>query len=169
MTSEVFLGLGSNLSEPWQQLQQAIWSIGQLPGCQNLAASSPYQSKPMGPQDQPDYINAVLHIQTNLSPEALLSCTQRVENVQGRVRDRRWGARTLDIDILLYEQLQIQSPDLIIPHYGMKERAFVLMPLAEIAPALRLPTGEMLQTVLETTMDDSLIRLTSSFSLQESH
>ena len=96
----------------------------------------------MGPQDQPDYINAVVKIQTRLTPIQLLDCTQAIELEQGRVRkDERWGPRTLDLDIILYGNEVIDSERLTIPHYGMKEREFVLYPLAEIAPSITLRVG----------------------------
>jgi 2-amino-4-hydroxy-6-hydroxymethyldihydropteridine diphosphokinase len=104
----------------------------------------------MGPQNQPDYINAVVAIQTELTPIELLDCTQKIEREQGRVRkDERWGPRTLDLDIVLYGNEVIDSERLIVPHYGMKEREFVLYPLAEIAPSLQLPDGTELTELLK--------------------
>lgn len=104
----------------------------------------------MGPQNQPDYINAVVSINTSLTPIELLNCTQAIEQEQGRVRkDERWGPRTLDLDIVLYGNEVINSERLIVPHYGMKEREFVLYPLAEIAPSLQLPDGTEVSKLLE--------------------
>ncbi len=104
----------------------------------------------MGPQNQPDYINAVVAIKTNLTPLELLDCTQAIEQEQGRVRkDERWGPRTLDLDIVLYGNEVINSERLIVPHYGMREREFVLYPLAEIAPSLQLPDGTEVSELLE--------------------
>lgn len=145
-----YIAVGSNLADPVAQAKRAIEALTQLPNSVFLHASSLYSSTPMGPQDQPDYINAVVAIQTTLTPLELLDCTQAIENEQGRVRkDERWGPRTLDLDILLYGDNSIQSERLTIPHYGMKEREFVLYPLAEIAPNLQLPDGSMLPDLLQ--------------------
>ncbi len=146
-----YIAVGSNLADPVNQAQRAIAALKQLPQSQWIAASSLYSSTPMGPQNQPDYINAVVAISTNLTPLALLDCTQAIEQEQGRVRkDERWGPRTLDLDILLYGDQVIDSPRLTVPHYGMKQREFVLYPLAEIAPSLTLPDGSELRALLNT-------------------
>lgn len=135
-----YIGLGSNLANPVEQIKAARIAIGQLAGVQELAFSSLYHSPPMGPQDQPDYVNAVMAIATELAPIDLLRCLQHLENAQGRVRkDERWGARTLDLDVLIYGDQMIDEPDLTVPHSGLAERAFVLYPLHEIAPALQIP------------------------------
>lgn len=144
-----YIAVGSNLSDPVTQANDAIEALKQLPKSQFVSSSSLYSSSPMGPQDQPDYINAVVAIQTELTPIELLDCTQAIELEQGRVRkDERWGPRTLDLDIILYGNEVIDSERLTVPHYGMKEREFVLYPLAEIAPSLTLPDGTDLQTLL---------------------
>jgi 2-amino-4-hydroxy-6-hydroxymethyldihydropteridine diphosphokinase len=132
---EVYIGLGSNLAEPVAQLAQARQAVAQLPHVRELAFSHLYRSPPMGPQDQPDYVNAAMRIATTLPALDLLHQLQAIENQQGRVRERRWGARTLDLDLLLYGDRRIDLPDLIVPHPGIAERAFVLYPLADIAPA----------------------------------
>jgi 2-amino-4-hydroxy-6-hydroxymethyldihydropteridine diphosphokinase len=138
-----FIGLGSNLSDPQAQIVKAIDAIAQLEGCSIETVSSLYFSRPMGPQDQPNYMNAVLSLNTNLAPLALLDALQAIENNSGRVRkDNRWGARILDLDILLYDIEVINTERLTIPHYGIKLREFVLLPLAEIAPELCLPDGD---------------------------
>jgi 2-amino-4-hydroxy-6-hydroxymethyldihydropteridine diphosphokinase len=137
---KAYLGLGSNLANPELQIKSARTAITQIAGVEELAFSSLYYSPPMGPQDQPDYVNAVMCVATALPPMALLRCLQRIENDQGRVRkDQRWGARTLDLDVLLYGDQIIELPDLIVPHPGLAERAFVLYPLHEIAPQLLVP------------------------------
>jgi 2-amino-4-hydroxy-6-hydroxymethyldihydropteridine diphosphokinase len=136
----VYLGLGSNLAEPAEQVKSARQAIASIPGVQESACSSLYSSMPMGPQDQPDYINAVMAIETQLPPQVLLEHLQAIEKDHGRERKgERWGARTLDIDILLYGEQAIDLPNLTVPHNGMAERPFVLMPLAEIAPHLTIP------------------------------
>lgn len=144
-----YIAIGSNLAEPTLQAKQAIEALKQLPQSQFIAASSLYSSTPMGPQDQPEYINAVVVIDTQLSPLALLDCTQAIEQEQGRERKaERWGPRTLDLDILLYGDEIIDSPRLTVPHYGMKVREFVLYPLDEITPDLSLPDGTKLSDLL---------------------
>jgi len=135
-----YIGLGSNLANPALQIKSARAAITQIAGVKELAFSSLYHSPPMGPQDQPDYVNAVMCVATELSPMDFLRCLQRIENDQGRVRkDQRWGARTLDLDVLIYGDRIIELPDLIVPHTGLAERAFVLYPLHEIAPQLLVP------------------------------
>lgn len=145
----VYIALGSNLNEPAEQLNTAVKTIAALPYTSVEKVSSYYGSKPMGPQDQPDYVNAVLQIQTELSPPALLDELQRIENEQGRVRLRRWGERTLDLDILLYDNLKMQSERLTIPHYDMQNREFVIVPLAEIAPERILPDGKTVAELMQ--------------------
>jgi len=140
MQQDVFIGLGANLAEPIAQLERAVQALRQHPELQLHRLSSFYGSKPMGPQDQPDYVNAVAWLKTSLAPEPLLDVLQAIELAQGRQRkDERWGPRTLDLDILLYGELQLASPRLTLPHYGMASREFVLYPLAEIAPELLVP------------------------------
>ncbi|QIM68323.1 2-amino-4-hydroxy-6-hydroxymethyldihydropteridine diphosphokinase [Basfia succiniciproducens] len=137
----VYIALGSNLNTPIEQLNSALTALNKLPQTSLSAVSSFYQSKPLGPQDQPDYVNAVACIHTELAPLELLDYLQQIENEQGRVRLRRWGERTLDLDILLYDDLVIKSERLTLPHYDMTNREFVIIPLYEIAPNLILPQG----------------------------
>lgn len=145
----VYLGLGANLNQPVLQLDNAVAALAQLVSSENLTVSSFYTSKPMGPQDQPDYVNAVAKIITDLSPLALLDKTQAIELACGRVRkEERWGPRTLDIDILLYDELELESERLTVPHYGLHVREFVLYPLYELAPDLRLPNGQSIKALL---------------------
>jgi len=135
-----YIGLGSNLANPAEQIKSARTAITRIAGVQELAFSSLYHSAPMGPQDQPDYVNAVICVATDLPPIDLLRCLQRIENDHGRVRKtERWGARTLDLDVLIYGDQLIEHPDLIVPHPGLTDRAFVLYPLFEIAPQLVVP------------------------------
>lgn len=134
-----YIGLGSNLQQPTFQINAARSAIAALPETNEIAFSSLYRSPPMGPQDQPHYVNAVMAISTTRSPLDLLSDLQHIESNQGRVRQaQRWVARTLDLDILVYGDLQINTPTLTIPHIGISERAFVLYPLHEIAPQLNI-------------------------------
>lgn len=129
---KIFVGLGSNLDEPLSQLQSAIASLQQAENIELHNISSFYRSTPMGPQDQPDYINAVVELSSDLSAENLLDCLQKIENKHGRIRSQRWGARTLDLDILLYGHKVINTERLIVPHSGISERNFVLYPLQEL-------------------------------------
>lgn len=152
----VYIGLGSNLQGPEQQLRSALETLAAHPDIKLAAVSSLYQSKPVGPQDQPDYVNAVAELHTELAPEALLDVLQHIENQHNRVRLRHWGERTLDLDILLYGEQIIHSPRLTVPHKEMCKRSFVLYPLAQIAPQLRLPDGQRLPDVLLQVTNDLL-------------
>ncbi|ELY3466337.1 2-amino-4-hydroxy-6-hydroxymethyldihydropteridine diphosphokinase [Cronobacter universalis] len=145
-----FIALGSNLAEPLTQVNNALAALARIPRSRIVATSSFYRTPPLGPQDQPDYLNAAVALETTLSAEALLDNTQRIELEQGRVRKaERWGPRTLDLDIMLFGDATINTGRLTVPHYDMKNRAFMLLPLSEIAPALRFPDGERLADVLE--------------------
>lgn len=144
-----YIALGSNLNEPVAQLDAAVLAISQLSQSQLLHISPYYASKPMGPQDQPDYVNAVLSIETQLEPLVLLDELQRIENEQGRIRLRRWGERTLDLDMLLYGKLEMQSERLTLPHYDLQNREFVVVPLFDIAPELVLPNGSAVKNLRE--------------------
>ena len=157
-----YVGLGSNLQHPIQQIRDALLALAELPQTQLLRSSSLYGSKPMGPQDQPDYVNAVALLQTSLSPLALLHALQQIENQQGRVRQRRWGERTLDLDLLLYGDQHIELPELVVPHVGLAERNFVLYPLQEIAPDLYIPLQGPLAQLLEACPRDDLQLLQAS-------
>ncbi|WP_213991584.1 2-amino-4-hydroxy-6-hydroxymethyldihydropteridine diphosphokinase [Sodalis sp. dw_96] len=145
----VWLAIGSNLAEPLRQVDAALIALSMLPDTQLTACSSYYRSRPLGPRDQPDYLNAVVGFDTALSPETLLQHTQAIERQQGRVRKaNRWGPRTLDLDILLFGDRQIHTDRLTIPHYDMKNREFMLYPLAELAPKMVFPDGERLDALL---------------------
>lgn len=154
-----YIALGSNLNTPAEQLNSALKAIENLPQTQLIAASSFYQSKPLGPQDQPDYVNAVAKIETALPPLSLLDELQRIENEQGRVRLRRWGERTLDLDILLYSNQMIQNERLTIPHYDMYNREFVIIPLLEITPDLIFPDGKKLAELALKFIDHSMKKI----------
>lgn len=141
MSETAYIGLGSNQAEPLQQLQTALKQLEQLSGIELDQCSPFYLTAPIGPQDQPDYINAVARVQTPLPALDLLELLQLVETSQGRKREqeRRWGERTLDLDLLVYGDVVIDHPRLQVPHPRLPERAFVLYPLADIAPALEIP------------------------------
>jgi 2-amino-4-hydroxy-6-hydroxymethyldihydropteridine diphosphokinase len=136
----VFLGLGGNLGDVVSTIDVAVHLLSNIPDTQFVKLSPLYRNPPMGPAEQPDYINAVCQIITGLTAKQLLAQTQNIENLLGRVRGKeQWGARTLDIDILLYGQEIVNEPGLIIPHYGIAERAFVLVPLSDITDELIIP------------------------------
>ncbi|MEC4748045.1 2-amino-4-hydroxy-6-hydroxymethyldihydropteridine diphosphokinase [Methylomicrobium sp. Wu6] len=135
-----YIGLGSNLDDPIEQVRSARADCAAIPGVRELAFSSLYRSSPMGPQDQPDYINAVMAVATALEAAVLLRHLQRIEQEHGRIRtQQRWGARTLDLDLLIYGEQGIDTGELTVPHPGLGQRAFVLYPLFEIAPELVVP------------------------------
>jgi 2-amino-4-hydroxy-6-hydroxymethyldihydropteridine diphosphokinase len=139
--SKAFVALGSNLNEPASQIIQAFQAIDKLPKTKLIKKSSLYQSDPVGYADQPDFINAVVEISTQLSPEKLLETLLSIEKEAGRVRPFANAPRVLDCDLLLYDDLIMNTKNLTLPHPRMHERGFVLLPLAEIAPELSLPDG----------------------------
>lgn len=147
--TRVYIAIGSNLASPLEQVNAALAALAQIPESRIVAVSPFYRTPPLGPQDQPDYLNAAVALETTLAPETLLDHTQRIELQQGRERKaHRWGPRTLDLDIMLYGDRQIATPRLTVPHYDMKNRAFMLLPLAQIAPDLRFPNGDTLSDIL---------------------
>ncbi|OOV94208.1 2-amino-4-hydroxy-6-hydroxymethyldihydropteridine diphosphokinase [Pseudomonas sp. MF4836] len=144
----IYIGMGSNLAAPTQQLRSATDALAQLPETEWVGVSSFYQSDSLLP-GQPRYTNAVAAFDSRLSPLALLDALQAIENSQGRERNERWGPRTLDLDILLFGDRLIDEPRLKVPHYHMHARAFVLYPLAELAPEnLQLADGRTLRELL---------------------
>lgn len=150
--TRVFVALGANLDNPKAQLDNAVTALSALAQGNSLTVSPYYGSVPMGDIVQPDYVNAVASFETNLAPLALLDALQQIENTQGRVRKERWGPRTLDLDLLLYGDEIIDEPRLKVPHYGMKQRSFVLVPLAAIAPDLILPCNTAIASLIDTKM-----------------
>jgi 2-amino-4-hydroxy-6-hydroxymethyldihydropteridine diphosphokinase len=162
----IYIGMGSNLAAPDQQLRSAIEALAQLPGTTVAGVSAFYQSDSLLP-GQPRYTNAVAALDSNLAPLELLDALQAIENDQGRERLERWGPRTLDLDILLFGDHLIDEPRLKVPHYQMHLRAFVLYPLAELAPAsLALPDGQTLDDLLAVCPFVGLERLTVAESRQ---
>ena len=135
----VYLGLGSNMGDSRANLQRAVALLDLHPEIKVERVSPFLETAPVGYLEQPHFLNGVLQATTTLSPQALLAAAQSIENRLGRKRTVRWGPRTIDIDILLYGDLVLKSADLTIPHPRMQERAFVLQPLALLAPELRLP------------------------------
>ena len=137
--TEAVIGLGSNLDNPEQQVLQALKGLDGIPGIRILKTSSLYSSVPVGPQDQPDFVNAVALIKTELEPEPLLDALQDLENRHRRVRLRHWGPRTLDLDVLFFGKRIIDTPRLRVPHPEFRNRAFTVIPLLEIMPDFLMP------------------------------
>ena len=137
--AEAFVALGANLENPLLQVTQALSELDAIEGTHVLAASSLYRTAPVGYANQPDFVNAVAKLETGLSPRALLDALHVIENRHARQRSTRNAPRTLDLDLLLYGMLVMREEDLTLPHPRMHERAFVLMPLAEIAPDVAVP------------------------------
>lgn len=135
MSIITYIGLGSNLGDSKLILTEAVHKLASLG---DVKISKLYQSPPMGPQDQPNYLNAVLQLSTDLAPLALLDELQRFEQESGRVRLRHWGERTLDLDLLIYAEEKIQHERLTVPHVGVMERDFVLIPLLDLDPDLHI-------------------------------
>ncbi|OQX39531.1 MAG: 2-amino-4-hydroxy-6-hydroxymethyldihydropteridine diphosphokinase [Oceanospirillales bacterium LUC14_002_19_P2] len=162
MSVTAYIALGSNLDEPEQQLHSAVAALEQLPKSKLLTVSPYYQTAPVGPAGQPDYINAAAAIETTLSPIELLDALQAIENSHGRVRTIRWGSRVLDLDILLYGDETIESERLTVPHREMSWRNFVLIPLADIAPDITLPTGQSIKKLLQSIDRKGIERLSDS-------
>ena len=139
--TRVYAGIGANIGDPVQTLKDAVQRIADYSGISVDSASSVYRNPPVGPQDQPHFYNAVLALSTTLCPQDLLKAFLQIEKAFGRVRDVRWGPRTLDLDILLYGELEIVEPGLTIPHPRMLERSFVLVPLLDLKPSILHPTA----------------------------
>lgn len=142
-----YIGLGANLNNPREQIEIALQALSNLEKTQLVAVSSLYASQPLGPQDQPDFYNAVAKITTELTPLELLDALQTQEQQQGRVKLRHWGERCIDLDILLYGNVQMSSPRLTLPHLELQKRSFVVTPLLELEPNLILPCTTALSEV----------------------
>jgi 2-amino-4-hydroxy-6-hydroxymethyldihydropteridine diphosphokinase len=135
---DAYVGLGSNMNDPEKQIMEAIKTLQTLPKSEFIQASSLYKTPPWGYAEQADFINAVVHIRTNLAPMELLEELQKIEQAFGRVRTFANAPRPLDLDVLIFDETCLASPSLTIPHPRMHERGFVLLPLAEIAPTLMI-------------------------------
>ncbi len=154
-----FIGLGSNLEGPRKQINTALSSLEDLREVEVLKISSFYQSKPLFGMVGPDYLNVVCKIETRLSALDLLSKCQQIENIQHRVREIRWGSRTIDLDILLYGDEVISTEELSVPHPEINKRNFVLMPLFEIEPELELPVFGKLKGLVAKVESSSITKL----------
>lgn len=159
-TVRAFVGLGGNLGDVETTLMEAVWALESLPQSSLRAQSAIYRSPPWGRTDQPDFLNCVVEIQTRLAAIELLNRLLEIEERFGRVRDPadRWGPRELDLDLLAYGDEEIDEPGLHVPHPRLRERAFVLVPLAEIAPTLQLPGLDRVDAML-AQVDSSEIRV----------
>ena len=157
--TDAWIGLGSNLDNPVEQIRTAVAELGDLAGCSLRAASSLYRSPPMGPADQPDYVNAVARLGTGLAALALLDALHDIEMRHGRKRGRHWGERTLDLDLLVYGREVIDTQRLTLPHPGIAERNFVLYPLAELDRGLVIPGLGRIEDLLERCPDTGLSRI----------
>jgi len=151
-----YLSLGANLGNREETLRESVRRIGAAESVELTAVSSVYETEPWGKLDQPRFLNLAVAVETTLSPEALLALAQKIENELGRVRHERWGARTIDIDILCFEGVERNTPDLTLPHPYMTERAFVLVPLAEIAPTLTVK-GKTVEAWRQATEDQGIV------------
>lgn len=158
--TESYIGLGSNLDNPARQLRSALTALNDAPGISLARYSSFYRSKPLGPQDQPDFVNAVAALESSLSARALLARLQAIEDQQGRVRGgQRWGPRTLDLDLLLHGDEVIDEAELTVPHPGLARRNFVLLPLLELVPGIEIPGQGPAATLLESVGAEGLTKL----------
>lgn len=154
----VYIGLGSNIEHPYRQIKEAIIALDGLPDTRVTADSGYYKSRPMGPKDQPDYVNAVVRIETGLVATELLTHCQQIEDRQGRIRSRRWGERCIDLDVLLFADMQIETDKLTVPHPGISQRDFVYLPLLKLDPAITIPGKFALKDMLhseENTMTEN--------------
>ena len=156
-----YIGVGSNLDDPERQVRAALDALRELPDCQFVTDSPLYCNPPMGPQDQPDYVNAVAAVLTSLPPRAMLEALQALENRLGRVRKDgdRWGPRVIDLDLLVYGNVLLEEPGLNLPHSGISERNFVLLPLCDIAPLLKVPGLGTVKTLAKQIDDGGLERI----------
>lgn len=145
-----YVGLGSNLESPRRQIASALEALDALPGTSLQSCSSLYRTAPVGYAGQPDFVNAVVCLHTALAPRELLEALLVIEREHGRTRALRNGPRTLDLDLLLHGDVSVDEPGLQVPHPRLAERAFVLVPLAEIAPALVLPDGGTVSELART-------------------
>ncbi|MEL0029116.1 MAG: 2-amino-4-hydroxy-6-hydroxymethyldihydropteridine diphosphokinase [Perlucidibaca sp.] len=152
------IGLGGNLGDAPATLLRALAQLDAHPGITLRGCSPLYRSVAIGPSGQPDYANAVACLETSLSPHELLDALQLIEHSEGRVRHLRWGARTLDLDLLLFGDQLIHDPRLTVPHAEMTARNFVLRPLADIAPDWLLPDGRRIAELAASLPDDGLSR-----------
>jgi 2-amino-4-hydroxy-6-hydroxymethyldihydropteridine diphosphokinase len=151
-----YIGVGSNLGDSLARVRAAFDSLAQLGGCRLVTRSRLYRTRPFGPVQQGDFINAVAGMLTQLSAQELLTGIRGIEVAAGRVRSERWGPRTLDLDLLVFGDQRIDTAELVVPHPGIAERGFVLAPLADIAPALQVPGVGRVEELLRRLPEDGI-------------
>lgn len=159
MKTDAFIGLGSNLKEPAAQLARAVAELAALPKTTLVAQSPFYTSNPVGPQDQPDFVNGAVWIATELEPRALLDQLQAIEQAHGRERLQHWGPRTLDLDLLIFGNHELDDERLTVPHQELHNRDFALQPLLDLKPDLTLPDGTEIVTLRAQCPDNRLRKL----------
>lgn len=159
MSHKAFIALGSNLQDPATQIAAALAALDQLPESQVISRSSLYQTAPVGYDQQPDFINAAATLMTSLEPLALLRALLALETQFGRERPFPNAPRVLDLDLLLYDDLVMNTPELTLPHPRMHERAFVLLPLSEIAPELIIPDKGRITGLLTVCQDSAPVKI----------
>ncbi|TYC61030.1 2-amino-4-hydroxy-6-hydroxymethyldihydropteridine diphosphokinase [Marinobacter sp. BW6] len=159
MMTDAFIGLGSNLKEPAAQLARAVSALATLPETVLVAQSPFYASRPVGPQDQPDFVNGAVWLRTSLRPHRLLDELQRIEQKHGRERLRHWGPRTLDLDVLLFGTQVLDDERLTVPHRELANRDFALQPLLDLKADLALPDGTPIAELRNQCPDNGLRKL----------
>ena len=160
MTIRAYIGIGSNLDNPVAQVLEAVEEMEMIPDTILVARSSLYSGKPMGPEEQPDYVNAVVSLDTLLSADELYRALVSIEDLQGRTREgEKWGPRIIDLDLLLYGNTTIDTDTLTVPHPGMHERDFVIIPLEEIAGNVKIPGRGFLYSLINQCKSHSLKKL----------
>ena len=156
INSGIYIGLGSNIGQSYLQIKNAIAALDSLPGTRVVTDSGYFKSRPMGPEDQPDYVNAVVELQSTLDAEKLLEYCQLIEQQQGRIKHRHWGERTIDLDILLYAGQRIDTDDLTVPHPGICLRDFVYLPLLKLNAAVEIPAKGLLHDIVQPEEEQAL-------------
>ena len=165
-TRIAYIGLGSNLEQPYQQIKKAIIALNNLAGTKVKTDSGYFKSRPMGPEDQPDYVNAVVELQSTLDAEKLLEYCQLIEQQQGRIKHRHWGERTIDLDVLLYAGLTIETDDLTVPHPGICLRDFVYLPLLKLNAAVEIPAKGLLHDIVQPEKEQALKTLNTDYGCE---
>ena len=165
-TNIVYIGLGSNLEQPYLQIKNAISALDKLSNTKVIKDSGYFKSKPMGPEDQPDYVNAVVEIETSMDAAELLKHCQLIEQQQGRLKLRHWGERTIDLDILLYADTQIKTEVLTVPHPGICQRDFVFMPLLKLNPEIKIPGTGLLSDIVKIVEKPAVDKYKTDYSCQ---
>ncbi len=162
----VYIGLGSNIEQPYLQIKNAIIALDKSPAITVIRDSGYFKSKPMGPGDQPDYVNAVVEIETSMDATELLKHCQLIEKQQGRIKLRHWGERTIDLDILLYADKQIKTDVLTVPHPGICQRDFVFMPLLKLNPDIKIPGTGLLNDIVKIVEKPAVEKYQTDYSCQ---